>query len=556
MQAWRSLDPRRPTGPALQGLLRSLRYPMCKSSRLLSAQSTLNVSAPKEPPIRRVISTRRVKGKDPPIRKVEGKAPIRKVEGRAPPELELQQDHRALASRFQYFISHPTSPGSPLFLPDGAHIFKKLEQLIKAHYPAFGFREVLTPNLFKESLWHQSGHWDNYKANMYRVHGGDSATSETVKLMDEAQNAAKEDYGLKPMNCPGHCLLFKSQKHSWRDLPIRYADFSPLHRNEISGALTGLTRVTRFHQDDGHIFCRLDQVQQEIEATLQFVKLIYQVLGLDTYHFALSTRPKAGFLGDIKDWEQAESQLEAALTQVGMHFEQNPGDGAFYGPKIDIIVKDKDGKDHQTATIQLDFQLPKRFELEYDGPVPSHGASSTGDDHILRPVMIHRAVLGSFERMMALLIEHTQGQFPFWLSPRQVVILPVTNEPHLLKWAEQVRHQLNGSHYKDASVRRPVPLGAMQFNVDIDSRGEPLSKRIRQAKMQRYNLVVVIGERDYQSRRVTVDASSQTDKKASSRILDEMRDPAGSQSVGNLQDLSMEPRELRLFIKKLTNRYL
>ena len=391
---------------------------------------------------------------------------------------------------------------------------------------------------------------------MFRVHGEDSATSGTVNAIDDAHNGAKEDYSLKPMNCPGHCLLFKSQNHSWRDLPIRYADFSPLHRNEISGALTGLTRVTRFHQDDGHIFCRLDQVQQEIEATLRFVELIYQVLGLNTYRFVLSTKPKAGFLGDIKDWEEAESQLEAALTQVGMHFEHNPGDGAFYGPKIDIIVKDKDGKDHQTATIQLDFQLPKRFELEYDGPVPSDGASSTGDDNILRPVMIHRAVLGSFERMMALLIEHTQGRFPFWLSPRQVVILPVNNEPHLLAWAEQVRRQLNGFGSKDLSIRRAVPYHVMQFNIDIDSRGEPLSKRVKQAKMQRYNLVVVVGERDYQSKRVTVDASSHTGEETSFRILDEIRKPAHSRSVYDLQDLSMEPLELRLFMKKLTNRYL
>ena len=526
MQAWRSLDPRWSTGPAFQGLLRSPRYPLCKTSRLLSAQPT-----PKEPF-------------------------VRKHNSKDGPEPYLQQDHRALASRFQYFISHPTSPGSPLFLPDGAHIFKKLEQLMKAQYPAFGFREVLTPNLFKESLWHQSGHWENYKDNMFRVHGEDSATSGIVNPNNEAHNGAREDYSLKPMNCPGHCLLFKSQKHSWRDLPIRYADFSPLHRNEISGALTGLTRVTRFHQDDGHIFCRLDQVQQEIEATLQFVKLIYSVLGLDMYHFVLSTRPKAGFLGDIKDWEKAESQLEAALAQVGMHFEQNPGDGAFYGPKIDIIVKDKDGKDHQTATIQLDFQLPKRFELEYDGPVPSHGASFTGDNHILRPVMIHRAVLGSFERMMALLIEQTQGQFPFWLSPRQVVILPVTNEPHLLRWAERVRRQLNGFGSDDASFQRAVPLHATQFNVDIDSRGEPLSKRVKQAKMQKYNLVVVVGERDYQSQRVTVDASSQPDKQASCGILNEMHNPADSPSVRNLQEVSMEPTELRRLMKILTRRYL
>ena len=473
------------------------------------------------------------------------------------PTLFPSEDHRALSNRHGYFINHPTSPGSPIFLPHGAHIFKQLEKFLVAQYPTFGFREVLTPNLFKESLWQQSGHWENYMENMYKVIGGESVILGKEKPEDGAQTGPGEDYSLKPMNCPGHCLLYKSQKHSWRSLPIRYADFSPLHRNESSGALSGLTRVTRFHQDDGHIFCRPDQIKEEIESTLDFVALVYKTLGLDTYRFVLSTRPEAGFIGEQKEWENAEQQLEAALVKSETYFERNVGDGAFYGPKIDIIVRDKEGKDHQTATIQLDFQLPKRFELEYQSSPTEQEASAAYGPQLSRPVMIHRAILGSFERMMALLIEHYQGHFPFWLSPRQAIILTTTNTPELLTYAGKVRQLLTGDHRGARSS--PVSLQTSRFIVDTDERSEPLSKKVKQAKMQKYNLIVVVGPKDQSTETVTVDVRSQPNRQASWDLLIQVLEPNTPEVAAFSQDslsASIKPERLLYFMRRLEELYL
>ena len=274
------------------------------------------------------------------------------------PDKREPPDHRKLGVQQELFISSLYSPGSPMFLPNGAKIFNRLVDFLRKQYVRYGFEEVITPTIYKKSLWAKSGHLENYADDMYTVTGNvqhAAAVSEsccgshpeTMKPEDEEEG----DYGLKPMNCPGHCLIFASKRHSYRDLPIRYADFSPLHRNEISGALSGLTRVRRFHQDDGHIFCRPIQVEEEIKKTLDFVKVVYTVLRFGVgYRLALSTRPKDHYIGTEEEWGQAESALKRALDASGMEWGVNEGDGAFYGPKIDIILKDSDGKEHQTAT--------------------------------------------------------------------------------------------------------------------------------------------------------------------------------------------------------------
>ncbi|KAI4147262.1 MAG: hypothetical protein L6R39_003175 [Caloplaca ligustica] len=291
-----------------------------------------------------------------------------------------------------------------------------------------------------------------------------------------------EEYGLKPMNCPGHCLLYKSQKRSYKDLPIRYADFSPLHRNELSGALSGLTRLRRFHQDDGHIFCRQSQLKQEILRTLDFVQVVYRKLNLGNYKFRLGTRPEQS-IGTVNDWETAEGHLTMALEESGRSYYINHGDGAFYGPKIDIVLTDADGKEHQTATIQLDFQLPKRFELEIDSSEP--GTKET-------PVLIHRAVLGSLERFMALMMESYNGKWPFWMNPRQLIILTVGQDPDVRQRAGEIAQQLASPDARpDAQT-----LIARNFKVDCDNSDESIKKKILNARKKGYTFFAVVGHRN------------------------------------------------------------
>ncbi|KAH7155611.1 hypothetical protein B0J13DRAFT_230001 [Dactylonectria estremocensis] len=444
------------------------------------------------------------------------------------PDQREPPDHRKLGLQQELFISSLYSPGSPIFLPNGARIFNRLVDFLRKQYVRYGFEEVITPTIYKKSLWAKSGHLQNYADDMYSVTGntpqpnadhtgccgGDHAN--TAKTGEEEDG----EYGLKPMNCPGHCLIFASKRHSYRDLPIRYADFSPLHRNEVSGSLSGLTRVRRFHQDDGHIFCRPNQVEEEIKKTLDFVKVVYTVLrfGLG-YRLALSTRPKDHYIGTEEEWSRAESSLKRALDASGMDWDVNEGDGAFYGPKIDIILKDSDGKEHQTATIQLDFQLPKRFELEYQAPAPEYEArGETTEDPVLlaeygpvRPVMIHRAVLGSVERLMALLIEKYDGQWPFWLNPRQAIVLTVNTSAPVLDWAEEVRDVLVGQNRKVyeqleagtlpglADVLRPTGLA-----VDVDTTARPLGSKIREARKNGYSQILVVGDEDVKNKQVAL----------------------------------------------------
>ncbi|KYK56744.1 hypothetical protein DCS_03750 [Drechmeria coniospora] len=420
-------------------------------------------------------------------------------------------DHRKLGLQQELFITSVYSPGSPIFLPNGARIFNRLVEFLRKQYVHYGFQEVITPLIYKKSLWAKSGHLDNYADDMYGVSGSKKQPPDATSCRGEEEG--DEVYGLKPMNCPGHCLIFKSKTHSYRDLPVRYADFSPLHRNEISGALSGLTRVRRFHQDDGHIFCRPSQVEEEISRTLDFVKAVYNVLQLGvSYRLALSTRPKDHYIGTAEEWDRAEDQLKRALDASGMEWSLNEGDGAFYGPKIDIVLTDSDGKEHQTATIQLDFQLPKRFELEYQAPAPEHEArGETTDDPALlsehgpvRPVMIHRAVLGSVERLMALLIESYDGKWPFWLNPRQAIVLTVNTSKPVVDWAQEVRDVLVGIKTNAEDMPGAVLTNPTGLAVDMDTTARPLGSKIREARTRGYSQILVVGEEDVKNKHVSL----------------------------------------------------
>eukprot|EP00834_Sanchytrium_tribonematis_P000841 NODE_17_length_48642_cov_1.199349.p5 type:complete len:565 gc:universal NODE_17_length_48642_cov_1.199349:1659-3353(+) len=295
-------------------------------------------------------------------------------------EEAAKRDHRKLGKEMELVMFNEYSPGSAFFLPHGTRVYNKLVDFIKLQYRERGFEEVVTPNVYNTKLWETSGHWQNYQENMFSF------------------DVEKEKFALKPMNCPGHCLMFKYRDRSYRELPLRLADFGVLHRNEYSGALSGLTRVRRFQQDDAHIFCTVAQIKQEMIGCLEFLQKVYGIFGF-TFELKLSTRPEK-YLGEIETWNEAENLLKTALDEFGKTWTLNEGDGAFYGPKIDITVRDALQRAHQCATIQLDFQLPQRFGLEY--------RSENGMD---RPVMIHRAILGSVERMFAILLEHFGGKW-------------------------------------------------------------------------------------------------------------------------------------------------
>lgn len=451
-------------------------------------------------------------------------------------------DHRDIGVKQELFTTSIYSPGSPIFLPAGARIFNRLVEYLRRKYVKYGFQEVITPTIYKKALWAKSGHLENYAEDMFTVTSTSPSRRDTAQDGNKASpvspsgdllpgrtattaEAEEDEYGLKPMNCPGHCLIFNAHRHSYRDLPIRYADFSPLHRNEVSGALSGLTRVRRFHQDDGHIFCRPSQIEEEIRQTLAFVAEAYKTFRLGPYRLVLSTRPEEQFIGTQAEWDQAESALKGALDATGQSWTLNKGDGAFYGPKIDIILQDSDGKEHQTATIQLDFQLPKRFELEYEAPAPEleqQGLTTTDPEKLavvgrVRPVMIHRAILGSVERLMALLIEHYNGKWPFWLNPRQVVILTVNDTPQVLSLAKSTQAVLLGTGKEDVQPKtaavdvgqgreaKSVPVPGL--TVDVDDSARTVSVKVREAKTKGYGIIVVVGPRNLQSGNLSVNIS-------------------------------------------------
>ncbi|KAG8001013.1 Threonine--tRNA ligase [Nibea albiflora] len=344
----------------------------------------------------------------------------------------------------ELFFFHDLSPGSCFFMPRGAYIYNTLTEFIRDEYWRRGFQEVASPNIYNSKLWETSGHWQHYSENMF-----------SFPVEDDI-------FALKPMNCPGHCLMFSHRPRSWRELPLRLADFGVLHRNELSGTLTGLTRVRRFQQDDAHIFCTMDQIESEMKGCLDFLRCVYDVFGF-SFQLYLSTRPEK-YLGDIAVWNQAEKQLENSLNEFGEPWKLNPGDGAFYGPKIDIKIKDAIGRYHQCATIQLDFQLPIRFNLTFVG--------KDGDDKA-RPVIIHRAILGSVERMIAILTENYAGKWPLWISPRQVMLVPVN--PSCEDYAKRVCKQFTEAGF--------------MADADLDS-SCLLNKKIRNAQLAQYNFIL------------------------------------------------------------------
>ncbi|KAJ2553191.1 threonyl-tRNA synthetase [Coemansia sp. RSA 1933] len=396
-------------------------------------------------------------------------------------EEAAKRNHRKIGEQQELFFQHKLSPGSMFFLPHGARIYNKLIEFIRAKYWERGFEEVITPNMFNVKLWEQSGHWQKYHGNMFQL------------------DVEKEKFALKPMNCPGHCLMFGVRDRSYRELPIRFADFGVLHRNEASGALTGLTRVRRFQQDDAHIFCTHDQVKSEIEGAFDFLNDVYGIFGF-TFKLELSTRP-VNFLGEISAWDKAEKQLADALDSFGAKWELNPQDGAFYGPKIDITICDALGRYYQCATIQLDFQLPQRFELQFRAPTSSKNEDGTESSEYQRPVIIHRAILGSVERMMAILIEHFAGKWPFWLSPRQIMVVPVTGVVY--DYAQTVRKTLH-----DAG-----------FYADVDVGGETLNKKIRNAELSHYNFICVVGAEEQSEVSVNVRCRDNVGTKAKGQTI-------------------------------------
>ncbi|WIA11803.1 hypothetical protein OEZ86_002795 [Tetradesmus obliquus] len=366
-----------------------------------------------------------------------------------------KRDHRNVGVQQELFFFHPLSPGSCFFLPHGGRIYNTLVELMREKYWEYEYEEVVSPNIYNFDLWKTSGHADHYRENMF------------------AFDVEKAEYGLKPMNCPGHCIMFGNRVRSYRELPLRLADFGVLHRNEYSGALSGLTRVRRFQQDDAHIFCRPDQVMGEVKSFLQMMDEVYGIFGLD-YTMALSTRPE-GYLGELELWNKAEAALEEALNSTGREWVMNPGDGAFYGPKIDITVYDALRRKFQCATVQLDFQLPIRFDLTY--------ATEAGSE---RPVIVHRAVLGSIERMYAILTEHYAGKWPLWLSPRQVMVVPISEASY--EYAGQVRKALRAAH----------------FHVDADVTDRKMQKKVREAQLAQYNYILVVGEQEKENGTVNV----------------------------------------------------
>ncbi|KAJ3304711.1 threonyl-tRNA synthetase [Kappamyces sp. JEL0829] len=383
-----------------------------------------------------------------------------------------KRDHRRIGVEQELFMPHELSPGSWFWFPHGTRIYNTLMELQRGEYRKRGFQEVITPNMYNTKLWETSGHWQNYAENMFSF------------------DVEKEKFALKPMNCPGHCLMFGMRERSWRELPIRYADFGVLHRNEASGALSGLTRCRRFQQDDAHIFCRVEQLGTEMDGCLDFLQHIYGVFGF-TFRLCLSTRPEK-FLGEIATWDKAEALLRESLVKFGQPWELNEGDGAFYGPKIDIILTDALRRKHQCATIQLDFQLPERFKLEY---------RSDTQNLLERPVMIHRAILGSLERQVAILTEHYAGKWPFWLSPRQVVIIPVAVAYN--DYAEKVRQTLH-----DKGIY-----------VETDVSAETMKKKIRNAEIAHWNFIFVVGEEEQSSGSVNARNRDDPDSKARGQTI-------------------------------------
>jgi len=397
-----------------------------------------------------------------------------------------KRDHRKVGRELDLFDFHDVSPGAPFWLPNGWTIVRELERFVRESLDARGYQEISTPILVNKKLWEQSGHWEHYQDNMFKV------------------EVEEQLFSLKPMNCPESTLVYRHALRSYRDLPLRFADMGRLHRNERSGTLSGLFRVRQFTQDDAHIFCRLDQLQEEIGALLELVRDWYKTFTLESF-FKLSTRP-AKSIGTDEQWETAEQALHDALRANGLAYDLNPGDGAFYGPKIDVDVQDVLGRRWQNATIQLDFAQPDRFGLEY---IDSDGQAK-------RPVMVHRAILGSFERFVGILTEHYAGAFPTWLAPVQARVLPISEK--------------HGDYAREVWTR----LRGARIRAELDDRNEKLGYRIRDAQVRKVPYMLVTGEREKQSGTVSLRHRSGDDLGAVpvDRVLADLAAEIASRSAG------------------------
>lgn len=377
-----------------------------------------------------------------------------------------KRDHRRLGKDLELFTLLEEGPGFPFFLPKGMVLKNLLIDYWRQIHTKAGYQEIQTPIILSRSLWERSGHWDHYKQNMY-----------TTEIDGE-------DYAIKPMNCPGGILVYKTKMHSYKDLPLRMGELGIVHRHELSGALHGLMRVRNFTQDDAHIFMTREQIKDEIKGVVQLIDSVYKTFGFE-YHIELSTQPEDS-MGSKEDWDIATAALRDAVTELGYDYEVNEGDGAFYGPKLDFHLKDCLGRTWQCGTIQLDFQLPERFELEYTG--------ADGEKH--RPIMIHRVVFGSIERFIAILTEHFAGAFPMWLAPVQVKLLPIADRH--LEYLEQVKEKLE----------------AAGLRCEIDARSEKIGFKIRAAQLEKVPYMLIAGDKDVENATVSVRARKAGDEGA------------------------------------------
>ncbi|MBM6830529.1 threonine--tRNA ligase [Faecalicoccus acidiformans] len=381
-----------------------------------------------------------------------------------------KRDHKKLGKEMGLFMVSEYAPGMPIFLPNGMILRNILEQFWYQEHTKEGYQFIKTPIIMSRELWETSGHWDHYKENMYTT------------MVDD------REFAIKPMNCPGALLVYNNDLHSYKDLPLRVGELGQVHRHEASGALNGLFRVRTFTQDDAHIFVMPEQIEDEVKNVLMLIDRLYGVFGL-SYDIELSTRPESGYIGSLEIWEQSEKALANACHHAGKDFKVNPGDGAFYGPKLDIHIKDSLGRVWQCGTIQLDMNLPSRFECTY---VDHEGKKQT-------PIMLHRVVYGSIERFIGILIEHFAGHFPLWLSPEQIVVIPVHQEKHL-EYAKKVTEAL-----KSKGLR-----------VELDARNEKLGYRVREAQMKKVPYQIVVGDGEQENETVTIRKSG---SKESNTIL-------------------------------------
>lgn len=372
-------------------------------------------------------------------------------------EEAAKRNHRKLGNELELFMFSEEAPGMPFYLPKGQMIRNELEAFLREIQKEYNYQEVRTPFMMNQEVWERSGHWGHYKDNMY---------------FSEVDN---KSFALKPMNCPGHMLMFKNKLHSYRELPIRMCEFGQVHRHEFSGALNGLLRVRTFCQDDAHLFVTPKQIEDEIKSVMAQIDYVYKTFGFE-YEVELSTRPEDS-MGDDKLWEQAEAALENVLQSLNYKYRLNEGDGAFYGPKIDFHIKDALNRSHQCGTIQLDFQMPEKFDLNYIDE----------NNEKKRPVVIHRAILGSLDRFLAILIEHFGGAFPAWVAPVQVKVIPVSNAVH-----EQYANEI------------ALKLAQAGVRVEQDARDEKLGYKIREAQMQKVPYVLVIGDKEMENGAVNV----------------------------------------------------